>query len=252
MAITISPEVNGVLERSTINGPLLCLPGEQLPRPLYEATNKVLTALGGKWNKKAGGHVFPFDVAPKIAEALGNGNVVSRQQRLQLFETPVMLAERLVMSLGDITGAACLEPSAGRGRIIQSLAARDPANIIAVEIDPDNISDLRVQNKSHTIIHGDFLAQDVAAMRCDAVAMNPPFTRNQDIKHVRHAYNCLNAGGCLAAIVSDHGFIGREREAADWRDWLAERGAYIEVIPAGAFKESGTGIQTRMIFIRKP
>ena len=31
--------------------------------------------------------------------------------------------------------------------------------------------------------------------------MNPPFTHHQDIDHVRHAYDLLDAGGVLVAIM---------------------------------------------------
>jgi len=250
MAITVSPEVSSLLQRSTIEGAVLRLPAEQLARPLYAATDKVLQALGGKWNKKAGGHVFPFDPAPKIEEAVGGGRVVSRQQKLQHFDTPLGLADLLVAKLGHIGGASCLEPSAGRGNIVSALASRDPGKVVAVEIDADNVAALRDQRKSHAIYQSDFLATQLGS-DFDCVAMNPPFTRNQDIKHVRHAYECLKAGGCLAAIVSCHGFLGQEREAIEWREWLSEVGAEVDDIPAGAFKESGTSIATKMVFIRK-
>jgi predicted RNA methylase len=251
MSVALLPAAREVLNRATVDGFVIRLPPDKLDRPTYAAVDKVLVAMGGKWDRKKGGHAFPFDPAEKLAAALTDGSVVSRQKKLQLFETPTDLAERLVVQLGYITGMVCLEPSAGRGRIIQSLAARDPATIIAVEIDADNSDALREQGKSHEIITGDFLQQNPANLQCDVVAMNPPFTRNQDIKHVRHAYECLLIGGRLAAIVSEHGFIAQHREAVEWRAWLEELGAEIEIIPAGTFKESGTGVQTRMIVLRK-
>lgn len=251
MAHSISPDVADILTRSTVEGMLLRLPDGQLSRPLYEATNKALAMLGGKWDRRKGGHVFPFDPAAKIADALGTGKVVSRQQTLQLFETPVDLADRLVRALGHIEGQICLEPSAGRGRIVQALAMRDPARVIAVEIDEDNAQALRDQNQAHQIIVGDLLAQDLNGLRVDAVVMNPPFTGNQDIRHVRHAFTLLRDGGVLAAIVGEHSFSGQERECVEWRDWLTEVEAEVEIIPAGAFKESGTSIQTRMVVLWK-
>jgi predicted RNA methylase len=252
MAITITPEVGVLLQRSAVDGTILRLPDEQLTRPMYEAVNRVIVALGGKWDKRKGGHVFPFDPAPKIAAALGNGNVVSRQQALQHFDTPADLARQLVAKLGDISSRVCLEPSAGRGRIVQALADAGARDIISVEIDDDNGSLLMEQGLQDTLIVGDFLAESPLSLTCHAVAMNPPFTRNQDIRHVRHAFACLKPGGLLAAIVSEHGFIGKENECVDWRYWLMAHEAEVEVIPAGAFKESGTGVQTRMIVMVKP
>lgn len=251
MPITVSPEVSSLLQRSTVDGAILRLPDEKLDRPMYEAVNKVIVALGGKWDRRKNGHVFPFDPAPKIAEAVGGGSVVSRQQKLQHFDTPLALADRLVSKLGHIGGKTCLEPSAGRGNIVSALAHRDPNYVIAVEIDADNGAALKAQGKAHEVFIGDFLDEDPSAYGCHFVAMNPPFKGNQDIRHVRHAFACLDAGGVLAAIVSEHGFMGQERECVEWRQWLADHAAEVEIIPAGAFKESGTGIQTRMIVITK-
>lgn len=252
MAVQISSDVADVLKRSTIVGTLLKLPDGQLDRGLYASTDKVLKALGGKWDRRQGGHSFPFYPASKLADALGGGSVVSRQQRLQLFETPKALAERLCDVIGICDEDVCLEPSAGLGRITAAMASLMPAKIVAVEIDQDNADTLAKQRWHDQLIVGDFLQQDPGALTATAVAMNPPFTRNQDIKHVRHAFDCLAPGGRLAAIVSEHGFLGKEAECVDWRDWLDVVGANIEIIPAGTFKESGTGIQTRMIIICKP
>lgn len=249
--VSLSAEVMDVLRRSTVDGCVLRLPGDQLARPTYEAVNKIIVALGGKWDRRKGGHVFSVDPTDKLAEALGDGSVTNRKQALQFFETPLALADRLVSKLGYIEGCVCLEPSAGRGRIVSALAHRDPHFVYAVEIDPENVAALGDQGKAHEIILGDFLSTSPDDLRCDFVAMNPPFTGNQDIRHVLHAFECLRPGGTLAAIVSEHGFIGREHECAQWRDWLALHYVDVEIIPAGAFKESGTSIQTRMLVVRK-
>jgi predicted RNA methylase len=251
MAVQISPSVADVLARSTIVGTLLKLPDGQLDRTLYASTDKVLKALGGKWDRRAGGHSFPFDPTPKIADALGGGKVVSRQQTLQLFETPTSLAARLCELIEIGPEDICLEPSAGLGRIVHAMAECSPGAIIAVEIDSDNASELTKRGYPMTVIVDDFLQQAPDGLNATAIAMNPPFTRNQDIRHVRHAFDCLTPGGRLAAIVSEHGFFGNERECVEWRAWLNDRGAYVEPIPAGAFKESGTSVATRIVVVRK-
>jgi hypothetical protein len=255
MAHSITADVADILTRSTVEGMILRLPGDKLPRPLYEATNKTLTMLGGKWDRRKGGHVFPFDPAAKIADALGTGKVVSRQQALQLFETPADLAGELCDAIQVGPCDVCLEPSAGRGRITGAMRARRPFSVEAVEIDADNAIALEAEGDvSRGRLHvADFMNWTVTeeAYRPNKIAMNPPFKGNQDIRHVRRAYDILVPGGRLAAIVSEHGFIGQERECVEWRDWLAEIGATVEIIPAGAFKESGTSIQTRMIVARK-
>lgn len=255
VAVTITDDVADVLRRSTVVGATIVLPQGQMARPLYAATDKALTALGGKWCKRARAHVFPFDPSEKLAAALSSGKaldeVLTRKKRLQLFETPADLARDLVASLAITDGDTCLEPSAGRGRIVEALADAGALQITAVEIDHENGDALIAQGIADEILVADFLTERPAVLRASAIAMNPPFTRNQDVRHVRHAYDCLVAGGRMAAIVSGHGFIGQECEAIEFREWLDEVGADVSIIPAGAFKESGTTIETRRIFIRK-
>ena len=247
--ITLSPEVVDVLRRSRTDGYILRLPEGQLERALYTSVDKAIRMLGGKWDRRQGGHIFPFDPSFKVAAAISNSKVVSRQQALQLFETPQALAVELVGELGDIKGKTCLEPSAGRGRIVTELLSAGAGEVACVEIDADNGNDL--ERQGHSVLVADFLGVSADTMTCDAGAMNPPFTRNQDIQHVRHAFACLRPGGRLASIVSEHGFAGNERECTEWRDWLRSLSAKIEIIPAGAFKKSGTSIQTRMIVVTK-
>ncbi len=254
--VGISPEVADVLSRSTIEDRLLRLPAGQLDRKLYAATNKVLAALGGRWDRRVGGHVFPFAVQPKLDEALGAGKAVSRQQKLQLFETPEALARRMV-ELADIEphSSACLEPSAGPGRIVHGLMAAQPWQIVAVEIDADNVAALQASGAECWIEQADFLEWkipgDYPMDQFDVIVMNPPFRANQDVRHVRRAFDLLAPGGRLVAIVSEHGFIGREREAVEWRQWLADQQAEINHVTPGTFRESGTNVPTRLIKIRK-
>lgn len=254
MSVALTQQARDVLERATVDGNVVRLPDGQLDRPTYTAVDKVLVAMGGKWDRKKGGHAFPFDPAEKLAAALDEGSFVKRQQALQHFDTPEGLAERLVAMLKVTPEDYCLEPSAGRGRIVAALAKRRPFDLTAIEIDADNGRVLKAQGLCTNLFIKDFMTCRTRELRdvpITVIAMNPPFRGNQDIRHVLHAYEALSPGGRLAAIVSEHGFIGRERECVDWRNWLDEVGATIEIIPAGTFKESGTGVQTRMIFVRK-
>ena len=49
--IAISAEVWSLLQRSTIDGKVLKLPGDQTARPLYGGVNEVLVALGEKMRR---------------------------------------------------------------------------------------------------------------------------------------------------------------------------------------------------------
>lgn len=54
----IPENVLDVLGMCRTEGNVLYLPDGQLDRKLYMAVNKVLENMGGKWNRKAKGHVF--------------------------------------------------------------------------------------------------------------------------------------------------------------------------------------------------
>jgi len=247
--VTVPPTAAEVLGQATVQGNVIILPPGQLDRPIYEAVNKVLIAMGGKWNKKAGGHLFAFDPSEKLADALGTGKAVSRQQTLQIFETPEPLAERMAELAGIKPGDLVLEPSAGLGRLVNPLLARG-ARVVTVEIDPENSEVLRGLDVIGVHL-SDFLLwgrrQHRQGSRFDAVVMNPPFTQNQDIRHIQAAWNLLRDGGRLVAILSEHAFIGRERECADFRTWLSSIGATDEALPSNTFAASGTAVRTRLI-----
>ena len=54
----INETVRDILAECKVEGNVLYLPGIQLERSVYLEVNKVLEALGGKWNRKIKGHEF--------------------------------------------------------------------------------------------------------------------------------------------------------------------------------------------------
>ena len=249
--LAITPDVAGVLSLATVDGMTVRLVGPQLDRKLYQAVDKVLTALGGKWDRRQGGHVFPFDPAEHIARALGTGEAVHRKNTLQFFQTPAALAERMARMAGIERGDLVLEPEAGHGRLVAPALALG-ARVIAIEIDPVNVATLKALT-TEVVIQADFLvwAPDQQP-RFDVALMNPPFTAGQDIDHIRAAWRLLAPGGRLVSICSESSFASRTRKAQDFRDWASSIGAEVEVLPAGTFSESGTPVTSRLIFATSP
>ena len=80
--------------------------------------------------------------------------------------------------------------------------------------------------------------------------MNPPFENGQDIDHVRHAFGMLRPGGILVAIMSPGPFFRSDRKAAAFREWFDAMGGERRDLPAGAFRESGTGVATVLVTVR--
>lgn len=161
--------------------------------------------------------------------------------------TPKKLVEQM-LDYADIgEGMTILEPSAGQGHIADELGV---GKVDVAEWDGANREILQL--KGHNVIGNDALQ---IVKKYDRIVMNPPFERNQDIQHVRHAYNKnLKPGGKLVAIMSEHPFFANDKESKAFRDWLDRQDHEVIDIEAGAFLESdrSTGVKTRMVVIDKP
>lgn len=238
-----------VLSRSVIENTTLRLPF-QLERALYEKVNRVLVAMGGKWSKKLGGHVFNVDPTELLDSLLLTGKV-SKQEKFGYVPTPEPLAESVVARAEIMAGMTVLEPEAGSANLADIVARfTSKENIVCYELQERNVQILK--SKGYQVIQGDFLAfEPDLDFLFDRVAMNPPFERQQDIHHVQHAWRFLKPGGILVSIMSP-GFTFRANKlSTDFRDFVAGNGYLIEN-PAGSFKASGTSINTVTVVLYKP
>ena len=127
----IKDEVANVLANSKIEENRLYLPIEQLERSLYMAVNKVLEAIGGKWNRKAKAHLFESSPEEIVEEVLQAGEYTHAKNEYNFFETPEPLAKRLI-DLAGIKEGSILEPSAGRGAIAKLM------NCDCIELEESN------------------------------------------------------------------------------------------------------------------
>lgn len=255
MSKHLSESVRDVLSRAACDGTLLRLPGDRLDRGLYVAVNDAIEAMGGKWNRKAGAHLFDADVAPKIAALLNDG-IVPEKNPDAFFETPPAIAQLVAdaAALDDIPsdGMRVLEPSAGKGAIARALRDALPGDAIldTVELSAERATILRAAGFS--VHEGDFLAY--TAEPYDLIAMNPPFAITGDatawITHVRHALTLLRPGGRLIAIVPS-GMVHRiDKRHQSFRDLM--RDATVDLLPPDAFKSSGTGVSTCLLVYDQP
>jgi precorrin-6B methylase 2 len=255
MARTIEPAVQDVLTRSVVEGNLLKLP-EQLERAEYVKVDKVLKGLGGRWDRKAGGHVFPFPAAELVGSAAESGTYRDRKRDGQMFFTPHALVCRMV-ELADVdAGQLVLEPSAGTGNIVTRLLKRS-CQVVAVEPDDHNANELAkaaiklIEPPARCqIIRNTFelaLADPRLAVEFDAVVMNPPFAGSLDAKHVQLAWGKLRRGGRLVAIVSEGLFQRQTSVEASFRKWTGLVGAEVMPLPRDTFKEEGTQVGTALI-----
>jgi len=213
----------------------------QLERTLYVKVNKALEAMGGKWNRKAGGHIFKLDPRPTVEGLLDNG--VLTIEKDGFFETPPEVVGRM-LDLIVIQGTV-LEPSAGLGAIADQLPI-DRNRLVCIEKNAQRTDVLR--EKGYRAHCADFF--DVSG-QFNTIVMNPPFEQGQDINHVRHAYEVLAPEGWMVSVMSEGPFFRQDKKAQAFRAWLDEVGGYSEKLDNGAFKDSGTMVNARLVAIHK-
>jgi Predicted DNA modification methylase len=236
---TIPPAILTVLAAGTAEANRFLLPS-QLDRKTYALTNKVLEALGGRWDRRAGAHVFDGgDCRERLEDALDTGSY-ERPDNLGWFPTPPALAKRMVDLVGDVRGKVVLEPSAGDGAIASVLHSRG-ANVRAVEIEGGRVKALAKLLGANNVAQGDFLA--VEPFPVDLVLANPPFARRADIHHLTHALRFLKPGGRLVAIMGAGITFRQDALTTAFR----ARFASIEPLPEGSFKASGTFVSTVLV-----
>ena len=246
--IKIAKDVLDIIDEGKVEKNLFFLPDKQLSRDLYIRVNKVLETIGGKWNRKSRAHVFNEDPTELINNVIVTGEYTDEKKEYQFFETPSEMVERMIQFADIIEGQKILEPSAGRGAIAYALTGNGThpnINVHCIELNPVMARELC---DTFETINADFLTVK-PNNTYDAVIMNPPFSNQQDIDHVLHAFDFLTDDGVLISVVSEGPFFRMNKKSIQFRKWLEDNNAEIYNNDPGAF--SDTMVKTRIIVIRK-
>lgn len=251
----IADNILSILGECRVEGDTLFLPDRQLDRPTYQAVNKVLVNIGGKWNRKAKGHVFADgDPAELLNNVLMTGETVDLKKQYQFFPTPRPVAERMCQMAELDSTCVVLEPSCGKGDLADVVFEAGVKGLYGLELNRD--MEYYLKGKPYTTMVGidfiDFARDDGIDHEWSRIVMNPPFTKQQDIDHILTAYDILSPGGILVSVVSESPFFWANKKAEEFRAFLASHDAEMVKLDEGAFKESGTMVRTRLIKIIKP
>jgi len=227
-----------------------------LDRSMYLAVNKVLEALGGKWNKRSKAHVFEEPPSAVIEAALLHGEVTTARD-IGFFPTPPALATQLVEMAGVRDYDQCLEPSAGTGSIVRALLAAG-GNVTCVERDPKMRAALAawpgIVERTITVLGLSDCLDLLPGPRFDRVVMNPPFARvgqGDHLDHVRHAYQMVRVDGALASVLPAGVTFREDRRHRAFREWVEQVGGVITPLPDGSFKASGTMVRTCVLRVAR-
>lgn len=242
----------------------------RLGRSEYQAVDRVLQAIGGKWNRRAQAHVFKDSPVDAIDRAVATG-VVTTAADEGFFATPGKLATELVRQANVRHGDVVLEPSAGDGALVFA-ALEQGANVIVVERNGKRRATLalnlglfteRPMSGDHPLREmgtqamvssvDDFMRFTGIAdwIRPNRVLMNPPFCRvgiGNHLDHVRLAYDHMqpsDASGAILVSVLPQGVMFRQdARHRDFRSWVSANGGEFDELPEGSFRESGTDVRT--------
>ena len=236
----IEQNIISILAKCEVEGKTLKIT-EQLDRKAYAQLNKVLTAIGGKWNASKKAHIFKEDVSEMIENIINTGEYSCIKKDFQFFPTPIELAKKVVELAEVRPDDNCLEPSAGVGNIAQFMP-----NCDVIELHEDNHKALK--EKGFNIVHDDFLTFN-PQKKYDVIVMNPPFAKGQDVEHTTKAIEI--AQRVVVAITSASVLFKNDKKTQAFRELVASYGGTIEELPAESFKESGTNVNTCLIIVRK-
>lgn len=243
---------------SRIDGRVVRLTCGQLSRPEYVAVNKALESMGGKWNRGQSGHVFPADPGPALAAFVSGGALAKPARTAEGYvPTPSDLAAAIVADHTQVArldaGAKVLEPSAGCGAFVRAIFAVNPrVQVTAVEPNTSRLERVALSPSVRPVnsTFEQFASQ--TQQRFDAVVMNPPFAVPGGpsiwIDHVRMAFDLLRPGGRLTAIVPSGLVFRQDRKHKAIRAMVEENGGF-SVLAGDAFKISGTGVQTVVMWL---
>lgn len=251
--------VQDVLTQSKVENNLLFLPDTTLDRKLYVSVSQTLERIGGKWKGgKTSAFVFEENPSEKIQRLIG-GEIINTKKEYQQFYTPANVVEEKLIPYAQFKKwERVLEPSAGRGYIVDGIIKHiEYEYLFLVEKDIENIRYLNQKYREQVNVYimnpmnDDFL--NLVSSPFDLIIANPPFTNNQDIDHVRKMYSVLEEGGRMIVITSVSWTNGSQKKQQEFRNWLDNdvNLFHKEQLPAGLFKESGTSVPTMLLVIDK-
>ena len=192
-----------------------------------------------------------FDQA--VLDYYGNQKLKGKRNEragIDYFPTPEPIGYKMVEWAQLQEGEDVLEPSAGHGAIARYVPRDNGLTAIEPSRDLFSVLQLRAGGAGRKFVDNIF-EQYNPVNKHDVVLMNPPYgtAGTTAIQHVSKAFDHLNEGGRLIAIIP--------RGAADkkFEKWLEETKAAAFVgevlLPSVTFSRAGTSVSTRIVVVDK-
>jgi hypothetical protein len=164
------------------------------------------------------------------------------------YPTPKEVIQRMTAG-SDIYGKVVLEPSAGKGDIVDYLNEYGAKEVLACEVNHDLA---KIIARKCRILAADFLtvrAEDVSHV--DFIVMNPPFSADED--HILHAWE-IAPEGCTIISLCNSSTIHELHYSKNMRinELLGLYGKSEEFGDCFSIAERTTGINVSCIWLYKP
>lgn len=203
------------------------------------------------------GEVLPdaWETAHKDPERAQRSRSTAVSADLQFYATPAAVAAQVAE---DCRGKRVLEPSAGEGAMAAEALKAGAARVDCIEVDPGRVGALGARfghNDRVSVRRANFL-DTVPDPVYDLVLMNPPFYGTHYMQHVRHAFEFLKPMGELRAVLPATVEFGESKAHDEFRAWAKRfcgwgKEFQVSDLPVGSFRESGTGVSTVVLRLRK-
>lgn len=194
---------------------------------------------------------FKQGARPEDPIAKAERAIIGQKVGIDFFPTPSGEATTMARLAQIKAGDDVLEPSAGNGNLADAAKAAG-ANVDVIELSPQ-LQDI-LQAKGYNLVATDFEAF-TPSKQYDAIVMNPPFSNRKDAAHIMRAFTMLKPGGRLVAIAGEGVFIGSDKAAVAFREWLEANDAEVEGLAAKTFMDTKllatTGANARRIVLTR-
>lgn len=247
----ITENIKKILEQWEFNGNIYLLPKIQLDRKDYQEVNKVLESLWGKWKTKVW-HIFNWEqeelenALQEVLEQWETTTLDEIKKQFQYYPTPKELAEKLV-ELADIQADDfVLEPSAWQWAILEEFPKY--SYCFANELNGDNY-EILIERFWQTKLHitcSDFMDM-WTDIKFNKIIANPPFSKNQDVKHILHMYDLLEEWWRLVSIASNM----IQHKTTNLHKQLMDLNPKFIPVEEWAFKNSWTMVSSVIVVIDK-
>jgi 16S rRNA G966 N2-methylase RsmD len=166
---------------------------------------------------------------------------------VDFYPTPEKVIFRMLAQY-DVSGKTILEPSAGKGDLLEALQA-EGANVLYCEVSEPL---QRILNGKGRFMCADFLElTSDKVSHINAIFMNPPFSKG--VAHILHAYS-IAPDGCTIVALCNSSNIKNDysKERKELKTLIENYGSIQELGNCFEDAERSTAVEVAMITIKKP